>query len=152
MSTPIEISLHETHMRRCLTLARMARDRGDTAVGSIVVRDDVVIGEGLEATRNLLDPTAHAEIQALPAACKYQSSLNLAGCALYTTVEPCVLCGYAIRKSGIAQVVYGMPTPQAGAITSSYKILSDETLGGWPPPSEIVAGVLAEQCAALLRR
>ena len=70
MSTPLEISLHETHMRRCLTLARMARDRGDTAVGSIVVRDDVVIGEGFEATRNLLDPTAHAEIQALRAACK----------------------------------------------------------------------------------
>jgi tRNA(adenine34) deaminase len=152
LTGPAEMSLHETHMTRCLELARVARDRGETAVGSIVVRGDVVIGEGLEATRALLDPTAHAEVQALLAACKYQGSLNLSGCALYTTVEPCVLCGYAIRKSGIAQVVYGMPTSQAGAITSSYKILSDETLIGWPPPPAVITGVLAEQCAALLRR
>ena len=152
MTGPAEMRLHETRMTRCLQLARVARDRGETAVGSIVVRGDVVIGEGLEATRSLLDPTAHAEVQALLAACKYQGSLNLSGCALYTTVEPCVLCGYAIRKSGIAQVVYGMPTPQAGAITSSYKILSDETLVGWPPPPAVITGVLAEQCAALLRR
>jgi tRNA(adenine34) deaminase len=151
LTGPAEMSLHETHMTRCLELARVARDRGETAVGSIVVRGDVVIGEGLEATRSLLDPTLTPRFRP----CLQLVNIEARSTSQMRALHNCRavrVAGYAIRKSGIAQVVYGMPTPQAGAITSSYKILSDETLVGWPPPPAVITGVLAEQCAALLRR
>ena len=69
-----------------------------------------------------------------------------------TTVEPCVLCAYAIRRTGVSRVVYGVPAGQAGGATSRYDILVDPDLTGWPAPPEIVAGVLAEECRALLKQ
>jgi tRNA(Arg) A34 adenosine deaminase TadA len=71
---------------------------------------------------------------------------------LYSTVEPCVLCGYAIRRTGIAHVIYGVRAGQAGACTSSYAILADRDLEGWPQVPEITGGVLADECLAALRR
>jgi tRNA(adenine34) deaminase len=136
-------------MRRSLALAAAAAADGETAVGAVVVRGDSVIGEGAEATRRLVDPSAHAEILALRAACQHERTLRLAGCELYTTVEPCVLCSYAIRQTGITLVVYGIPAGTAGGATSRYAVLSDPELGPDPPP-EIVSGVLAEECLAIL--
>ena len=143
--------MYETHMRRCLALAASAADSGETAVGALVVRGDSVIGEGAESTRRLVDPTAHAEILALRAACQHERTLVLFGCELYTTVEPCVLCSYAIRQTGITRVVYGIPAGRAGGATSQYPVLSDpELIGGQPP--EIVSGVLARECLDILQR
>ena len=65
---------------------------------------------------------------------------------------PCVLCGYAIRRTGNAHVVYGVPAGQAGGCTSSYAILADRDLEGWPQVPEITGGVLAEECLTALRR
>jgi tRNA(adenine34) deaminase len=144
--------MHEVYMRQCLALARTAAEHGETPVGSLIVRDGQVIVEGLEATRSLVDPTAHAEVQAIRAACQRERSLDLEGCTLYTTVEPCVLCGYAIRRTGVSVLVFGTPTGQAGACTSQYAILSDRTLKGWPPPPEIVSGILADECRELFER
>jgi tRNA(adenine34) deaminase len=100
-------SEHEIHMRRCVELARLALATGDTPVGSVVVRAGVVVGEGIEAVRAQNDVTAHAEIQALRAASALVGSADLAGCTLYTTVEPCVMCAYAVRLARIALVVSG---------------------------------------------
>ncbi len=144
--------MHERQMRRCLELARDAAERGETPVGALVARSDQVIAEGLEGTRSLVDPSAHAEVAAIRAACQREQSLDLPGCTLYTTVEPCVLCGYVIRRTGLSVVVFGIATAQAGACTSHYAILTDRTLTGWPAPPEIVAGVLADECRALFRR
>lgn len=85
-------------MRHCLALANIALDAGETPVGSIVVSQDRMIGLGLERTRKEMDPTAHAEVEAIREACRYVGSTNLSGAALYSTVEPCVLCAYAIRR------------------------------------------------------
>ena len=104
----------ETYMRRCLALASSAADAGETAVGALIVRGDSVIAEGTESTRRLLDPSAHAEVVALRAACQREGTLVLAGCELYTTVEPCVLCAYAIRRTGITRIVYGIAAGEAG--------------------------------------
>lgn len=142
---------HETHMRRCLELARAALEAGETPVGALVLRDGVILGEGREETRTLLDPSAHAEVQAIRAACRTLGSPDLSGCTLYTTVEPCVLCAYVIRRAGLSRVVYGIPTGQAGGVTSRYAILTDSELARWPALPEIVAGVLAEECRALMR-
>ena len=142
---------HETWMRRCLALGRAALEAGETPVGALVLRGDVVLGEGQEETRSLLDPSAHAEVQAVRAACRTLGSADLSGCTLYTTVEPCVLCAYVLRRAGVSRVVYGIPAGQAGGVTSRYAILGDTELTGWPAPPEIVAGVLAEECLALMR-
>jgi tRNA(Arg) A34 adenosine deaminase TadA len=83
-------------MRRCLELAETAAMAGDTAVGALIVRDGEVVAEGVERTRTILDPSAHAEVEAIRAACQRLDTLDLRGCVLYSTVEPCVLCGYAI--------------------------------------------------------
>ena len=140
------------YMRRCLELAEIAALAGDTAVGALIVRGDAVVGEGLERTRATRDPSAHAEVEAIRQACQHLDTLDLRGCSLYSTVEPCVLCGYAIRRTGIAHVIYGVPAGQAGACTSSYAILADRDLEGWPEIPEVTAGVLADECLAALRR
>jgi tRNA(adenine34) deaminase len=140
------------YMRRCLELAETAALAGDTAVGALIVHGDDVVGEGIERTRARRDPSAHAEVEAIRQACQQLDTLDLRGCTLYSTVEPCVLCGYAIRRTGIAHVVYGAPAGQAGACTSSYAILADRGLDGWPQVPEVTGGVLADECLAALRK
>jgi tRNA(adenine34) deaminase len=140
------------YMRRCLELAALASQAGDTAVGALIVRGDIVVAEGIERTRASLDPSAHAEVEAIRQACHRLDTLDLRGCSLYSTVEPCVLCGYAIRRTGISHVVYGVPARHAGALTSSYAILADRALDGWPEVPEVTGGVLADECLAALRR
>jgi tRNA(adenine34) deaminase len=144
--------IHETYMRRCLELGRMALQDGETPVGSLVLRGDVILAEGQEESRSRLDPSAHAEVQAIRAACRALGSTDLSGCTLYTTVEPCVLCAYVIRQTGVSQVVYGVPAGQAGGVTSKYALLADSELARWPAPPEVVAEVLAEECRDLLQR
>ena len=139
-------------MRRCLELAEIAALAGDTAVGAVIVWGDKIVGEGFERTRATRDPSAHAELEAIREACQHLDTLDLRGCSLYSTVEPCVLCGYAIRRTGIAHVVYGVPAGQAGACTSSYAILADRDLEGWPQVPEVTGGVLADECLAALKR
>lgn len=139
-------------MRRCLELAEVAALAGDTAVGAVIVRGGEVVAEGVERIRANRDPSAHAEVEAIRQACQRLETLDLSGCLLYSTVEPCVLCGYVIRRTGIAHVVYGVPAGQAGACTSSYAILFDRELDGWPQVPEVTGGVLADECLAALRR
>lgn len=140
------------YMRRCLDLAEGAARAGDTAVGALVVRGDDVVAQGIERTRAALDPSAHAEVEAIRQACRHLGTLDLRGCSLYSTVEPCVLCGYAIRRTGIAHVVYGVAAGQAGAWTSSYAILADRGLDGWSQVPDVTGGVLADECLAALKR
>jgi len=144
------VASHETHMRHCLALGHAALEAGETPVGAMIVRGTEVLGEGLEAVRRHLDPSAHAEVLAIRAACQRLQSLDLSGCTLYATVEPCALCAYAIRRAGVSRVVYGVPAGQAGGLTSRYAILSDLELAGWPEPPEVIAGILARECRALL--
>jgi tRNA(adenine34) deaminase len=138
-------------MRRCLELAARAARAGDTPVGALIVRGDDIVGEGVECVRATRDPSAHAEVDAIRKACRHLETVDLRGCSIYSTVEPCVLCGYAIRRAGIAHVIYGVAAGQAGAWTSSYAILADRALGGWPDVPTVTAGVLADECLAVLR-
>ncbi len=142
----------EAFMRRCLDLAREASASGETGVGALLVRAGRVIAEAGEATRGQLDPSAHAEVQVIRIACRQEQSTDLSGCTLFTTVEPCVLCGYVLRRAGIARVVYGAAAGQAGAVTSQYSILSDSNLTGWSRVPEITHGVLTDECQDVLKR
>jgi tRNA(adenine34) deaminase len=138
-------------MRRAVALARRASAGGETAVGAIVACGGDVIGEGEESVRRRLDPSAHAEVEAIRDACRRRGSLDLEDATLVTTVEPCVLCAYAIRRTRIARVVYGVPAGEAGGVTSAYRVLTDPEFGAYRPPA-VTAGVLAEECRALLER
>ncbi len=137
-------------MRRSLELARQALAAHETPVGALVVRDGRVLGAGRERTRERLDPSAHAEVEAVREACTASGSLHLAGATLYTTVEPCVLCAYVIRRTGIARVVYGTVAGAVGAACGTWPLLADVTAFPGTPPPEVHGGILAKECAELL--
>lgn len=137
-------------MRRCLELARLALDADETPVGAIVVRDGRVLGAGSERTRERLDPSAHAEVEAVREACSARGTLDLDGATLYTTVEPCVLCAYAIRVTRIARVVYGVDAGTAGGACGRWPVLADLTAFPGAIPPDVLGGVLAAECAQLL--
>jgi tRNA(adenine34) deaminase len=143
METSIDI-----WMTRCIELAKLARQHGDTPVGSLVLRDGNILAEGTEQVKARLDPTAHAEIQAIRDACRNLASLDLSGCILYTTAEPCWMCSYAIRKTRISRVVIGVLIASAGGVSSTYPILTEE-IASWAPPPNITSGVMRAECEKL---
>lgn len=140
----------EHYMRRCVSLARDALAAGEVPVGAVVVDHDRIVSEGAESVNVRLDPSAHAELIAIQAACGATRSLSLSGVTLYSTVEPCVLCAYVIRVTGIGRVVFGVPAGRLGGATSNYPLLREPTWLG-PPPPQITAGILEDECAALMR-
>jgi len=136
-------------MRRCIELARLAQARGDAPVGALVSRDDHVVSEAAERVNSVFDVAGHAEIVAIQMACRTLGTLNLHGYTLFTSAEPCVMCAYAIRQTGVSRVVFGVAVPAMGGVTSRYPILTTPGVLEWPEPPTIVAGVLADECAAL---
>lgn len=142
-------AIDEAFMRRCLALARQAATRGDAPVGSVVARDGGEIAGAGERVDSALDIAGHAEIAAIRLACQALDTLALAGCTLYTTAEPCFMCSYAIRQTGIARVVIGAPVAGVGGVTSRYPILTATDIAGWPAPPAIAQGVLGDECRAL---
>jgi tRNA(adenine34) deaminase len=139
----------EALMRRCIALARIARQRGDAPVGALIARDGQVIAEASERVDSALDVTGHGELVAVNRACQTLGTLDLSGCVLYTSAEPCLMCSYAIRQTGIGRVVFGAEVPAVGGVTSRYPILVATDIPGWPAPPAISDGVLQDECAAL---
>ena len=137
------------YMQRCIELAQRARQSADTLVGSLVVHNDQIIGEGVEAVRARLDVTAHAEIEAIRQACRNVHSLDLTGSVLYTTAEPCWMCSYAVRQTRISQVVIGRSVPSVGGFSSRHPILTDPDIEFWPSPPSVTCGVLGRECEKL---
>jgi tRNA(adenine34) deaminase len=149
MSNEVE---HERYIRRCIELAQQAILTNDTPVGSLIVRGDQVIAESAEAVRGRGDVTAHAEIQALRAAFARLDSLDLTGCTLYTSVEPCVMCAYAIRLARVSAVVSGARPPDVSSTVSGHKVLSDGSILSSHPLPLLVRDVLAAECRAVLAK
>ena len=100
-----------------------AKEEGEVPVGAIIVKDDAIIGRGHNRVEGLDDPTAHAEIIAIGAACNTVKNWRLNGCILYVTVEPCMMCGGAIIHSRIDKVVYGVKEPKFGSFGTVTDIL-----------------------------
>jgi tRNA(adenine34) deaminase len=142
----------QTWMRRCLDLAEHAQASGDTPVGAVVMRACEIIAEAAEQVWAQRDITGHAELVALRQACQVLNTTDLHDCILCTTVEPCWMCTYSIRETGVGVVVIGVPVPEIGGATSRYPLLCDSQITGWGPPPTLVWGVLADECAAALQR
>ena len=136
-------------MRRCLELGRIALKTGDAPVGSLIVLAGKIVGEGIESVKSELDPTAHAEILAVRAACENLQALNLSGATLYTNVEPCVMCAFAIRQTGVAAVVFGISNGAVGGANSIFKVLTNSEFPAKFAPPEIRSGILLRECEYL---
>jgi tRNA(adenine34) deaminase len=136
-------------MRHALLLARHAEENGEVPVGALVVQGGEVIGEGWNQPIVAHDPSAHAEIVALRAAAQRVQNYRLPDAVLYVTLEPCAMCAGAIVQARVARVVFGAPDPKGGAAGSVFSLLTGERLNH---RAEVTAGVLAEECAALLRQ
>lgn len=136
-------------MRRAIAEAAAAAAHGDVPIGAVVVRDGQVIAARHNERELTGDPTAHAEVLALRDAAVAVGHWRLLDCTLYVTLEPCVMCAGALVNSRIGRVVYGATDPKAGAVESLYRVCADERLNHRPP---VEAGVLAEECGALLKQ
>ncbi len=141
----------EPAMRAALAEARATASANvaDVPVGAVVLDPaGAVIGQGRNLREASADPTAHAEVVALRAAGQARGSWRLDGCTLVVTLEPCTMCAGALLAGRIARLVYGARDPRAGAAGSVWDVLHDPRLG---QPVEVVSGVLASECAAVLR-
>lgn len=132
----------EKFMRQALNEALRALDKREVPIGAVVVAGDRIIGRGHNLVETLMDATAHAEMQAITAAMSALGGKYLNDCTIYVTVEPCVMCGGALAWSQIGRVVYGAADPKRGYSTYSERIVH--------PKTEVVGGVLREECEALM--
>ncbi len=143
-------------MRRCFELARDAASRKELPFGSVIARDDVAISAEGNGVRKAGDVTRHAEVCAIIAAQAALGKAALDGCTLYTNMEPCAFCSYAIRETRIARVVFALASPVMGG-ASRWDVLHDEGLSNslpevFGPAPEVVAGFLADEADAMLRQ
>lgn len=136
-------------MRRCVELARQAVGTGDSPVGSLVVDGDELVSEGVEAVRGRQDATAHAEMEALRTAFARRRSRDLTGCTLYTSVEPCIMCAYAIRLARISVVVSGARGGDGEHAISGHLVLTDERLAPNHPPPLVIRDILGPECQSV---
>lgn len=135
-------------MNAALDEARLAADGGEVPVGAVVVLDGRVVGRGHNSIESLRDPTAHAEILAIGAACRSLGLPRLTGATIYVTMEPCPMCAGAIVLARIRRLVYGCPDPKSGYAGSLGNLLDDPSLNH---RAAVTSGVLREECAALVR-
>jgi tRNA(adenine34) deaminase len=134
---PSPASSDDKWMARAAALADDARAAGNIPVGAVVVLNGVVIAEAAESVPNGPRPFAHAEFVAVEAALMaHHASLRAA--TLYSTAEPCILCGFAVREAGIGRVVMGREAGQIGSVRSRFPLLTDKGISRWGAPPEIV--------------
>src|ERR687897_3079411 len=145
----IDDTTAERWMRAALEEAAAAVDHGDVPVGALVLAPDgAELGRGRNRREQLADPTAHAELEALRAAAATLGGWRLDGCTLVVTLEPCPMCAGALVQSRVAALVFGADDPKAGAVTSLFDLVRVPRL---LHRVEVLRGVLAADCAALLR-
>jgi cytidine deaminase len=142
------MSQFRTFMDIALAEARAAGDRGEVPVGAVVVRDGQVIARAGNRMRELTDPTAHAEMLAIRAACVALGSERLTGCDLWVTLEPCPACAGTIAAARLSRLYYGAPDPKSGGVAQGPRVF-DHPQAHWTP--EVYGGIAEADCAALLK-
>ena len=128
--------------------ARAADARSEAPVGAALTCDGAVIACAGNRTRELADPTAHAELLAIRAAAATIGSERLVGCDLYVTLEPCAMCAGAISLARLRRLYYGAPDPKGGAVDHGPRFFGQPTCHHAP---EVYGGIRESEAAALLR-
>lgn len=138
----------ERYMRLALAKAATAIEHDDVPIGAVLVADGQVLAQAANERELRSDPTAHAEVLALRAGAERLGGWRLPETTLYVTLEPCAMCAGAIVLARVPRVVFATTDPKAGAAGSIFDVLGEERLNHRPA---VVAGVLAEEAAELLR-
>lgn len=133
----------QEYMQKALIEAKQAFEEGEVPVGAVIVCRDRIIARAHNLTERLTDVTAHAEMQAITAAANALGGKYLTDCTLYVTVEPCVMCAGALAWSQLSRIVYGASDPKRG-----FSVFAPNALH---PRTEVTKGVLAEECANLMK-
>lgn len=139
---------HEKYMAMALEQARMAQSIGEIPIGCVIVHKGEVIGSGFNTRMRDNNALGHAEITAIDMACRTLGDWRLEDCTLYVTVEPCPMCAGALLQARVPRVVYGVPNKKAGCVGSLYNLLDDDRFNH---RAEVVTGVLAEECAYIMK-
>jgi tRNA(adenine34) deaminase len=140
----------ESWMRGAMAEAELGRAKGEVPIGCVVVHDPTgrVIGRGHNVRETERDPTAHAEVVALREAARTLGHWRLVDCTIVVTLEPCPMCAGAIVNARVPRLVYGCDDPKAGAVRTLFTLCEDARLNH---RVAVTGGVLAEECAELLR-
>ena len=133
---------NEKYMKEALRQAAQAEAEGEVPIGAVITCRGRIIGKGHNMTERLNDPTAHAEMIAITAATEAMGGKYLNDCTLYVTVEPCPMCAGALAWSQIGRVIYGASDPKRGFSMFSPSLMH--------PKTEVVSGVLAEECGSMV--
>jgi tRNA(adenine34) deaminase len=140
--------IHVQFMMQAFYEAEQAALKKEVPVGAVIVRNGVIIGRGHNMVEMLQDPTAHAEILAITAACETMNSKYLLDCTLYVTLEPCPMCSGALVWSKMSQVVYGAIDEKCGGCGSLFNICENKNLNH---QIEVVGGIMEADCSGLLQ-
>ncbi|AHM02599.1 tRNA-specific adenosine-34 deaminase [Roseibacterium elongatum DSM 19469] len=142
------MSAFRSHMHAALAEARAAAKRGEVPVGAVVTRGNAVIARAGNRMRELRDPTAHAEMLAIRAACATLGSERLTDCDLWVTLEPCPACAGAIAAARIGRLYYGAADPKSGGVAQGPRVF-DHPQAHWKP--EVYSGIAEDEAAQLLK-
>ena len=140
--------MFRSYMEAALAEARAAGARGEVPVGAVVVLEGRVLAREGNRTRELADPTAHAEVLAIRAACRVTGSERLLGAELYVTLEPCPICAGAISAARIARLYYGAADPKSGGVARGARVFQHPQCHHAP---EVYDGIGAAEAEALLK-
>lgn len=138
----------QSFMQTAMIEARAAGVRGEVPVGAVIVRDGQIVARAGNRTRELCDPTAHAEVLAVRAACLVLGSERLIGHDLYVTLEPCPICAGTIAAARIARLYYGAADPKSGGVAHGARVFSHPQCHHVP---EVYDGIGADAAEALLK-
>jgi cytidine deaminase len=135
-------------MGLALDEARAAAARGEVPVGAVIVRGGEVVARAGNRTRELADPTAHAEMLVIREACRIAGSERLGGHDLYVTLEPCPMCAAAISAARIGRLYYGAADPKSGGVSVGARVFSHPQCHHVP---EVYDGIGGDEAEALLK-
>ena len=133
----------ERYMKEAFRQAKLAYEEGEVPVGAVVVANNRIIARAHNQVELLNDPTAHAEILAITAASEALGSKYLEGCAIYVTLEPCIMCAGALNWAQIEHIYYGASDEKRG-----YSLIGKSILH---PKTQVNNGIMADECGQLLQ-
>ena len=136
-------------MRRALDLAAEAAEAGEVPVGAVITRGDEVVAEARNAMRSALDPTAHAEMEAIRAAAQKLGTSRLDDCTLWVTLEPCSMCAAAVSVARLKELRFGAEDPKGGGVVHGARVFAQTTCHHRP---DVLGGIGEAEAGELLRR
>jgi Cytosine/adenosine deaminases len=136
-------------MRRALELAAEAAAAGEVPVGAVITRDEEIVAEARNAMRGSLDPTAHAEMEAIRAAAQKLGTSRLDDCTLWVTLEPCAMCAAAVSVARLKALRFGAEDPKGGGVVHGTRVFAQATCHHRP---DVLSGIGEAEAGQLLRR